>query len=1582
MADMIESMEILEQNSKRRHLLGRIAAVVTAFAVLAACLVPVLAQIEWPTRITRFERYDPVYTEYVEPGTAQEDLSLPEYLRAVISLNELDLDQDTFVQAQPEVDTSDGYTHYDYYYYGYVAPADAEEKYESGKLAVYTIYYAAQDGSGTVGETAHRVYGSINGSQNVWFACDETGEITDVILDVPVTWNGDYDPDTAGEYTFTAEFEDYTYKGSNPTAVITVYDGSALEEDGEEEETAILCTCDLGTNELSADHAEDCPCYEVAEEILCTCDLKTNDMGSDHASDCPMYILEMTDCHCGTDGEAIAEDNYPWQHNVDCVYYSPIECMCREQVEVTYEEDMDGETYISTIVVPGNFTHVHDETNTDCPLYGKNTVTIEKQDKTARSAQLMGGTTSVMSVEDAKEIFAYQEETGSALYSALGMISIVEGSEQSTAASASALSANGGGSNDTSMDNYMRTNTPTSNNGEFRSDYAGTTIPGTWIDYVNTIWMNKAANAFAWTADADTGAYNNWIWSGGVATGSGNAASTANAIPTKSSSNVWVVYSGEQLRYALLNFSSGDTIQLGGNINLNGDDYNWETVAVSGYKSLTLDGNGYTIYNLGMYNTTNSTYTVFLSGVTEGMTVTDITFSTAKLIGANDESGTGIFRFTTSGSNASLRYMTMTNVTVQDSVFYQNNTSGMVSPFGRISATGSASRSGMIPRISNCSTIGNYIYSTDHCAGFSFGAGGAYYARDPGYNESNWGQFTNCYSVDNLLCGTGGHSAGFSSCNGEGAMFESCFSVNEIYGSAAVGGFLGGLTSHANNCYSSGKLEGYSVLGGFAFAYVTNVSDNAERHFTNCYSTMLVGLRTNPARQGGFSSTLVYEKEVETEYHDEYQTNCYAAGEVGNFDLDMANPKTVGGYLDILDNEQQVTPVPDDLYTFDNCYYDKQTTAMREWAAGDTQSISGVTGMLTTELTSASFNGFSNMSDWVLDTQNEEHYPQLAVFANATASDWGSETTANLVKAYSLASTSTVFLDEWKTGYTWTDLGVRSVTEVEWDAPGSGSNNAGAEYTYDTVREIISNFTVTSTSEWTEQIEGGAPSLVTSADGSETTATQTITIDNDSSSGTVVNPGMNWYDIEEIVNGETASRPIRLIAYMSIEAGDNATISSGELYNHRTGVLLTMVDSLTEDLVVGLDDEKSWSSSVEQEWPVVNGADGSEEQVDAYYGVQTENTSFSSTEGAIINTEIWLAELETGGDGGVVVYEEPDTDAEYYYDADSGGWLKAQMAVHVTGEGSENSVSSRKFRGDIPLYPDTSSGRKYIISYYWILEDGRYVTDYKVVTITPGQYSVDMYVYNIVDGSANSSLLYLDVALDHADGSVGYDVSSGITASSESLPWNSEANDNTVKYTTNVTAAWRKATADTKVQKIDLQLYYRDGTLAGEASVEADDIKDGQEITIPTLLYYYLEVVQEGTAERENTMTQIVDVTYTVVEVKDENGIGTGEYYLRFNKLINAPEDEWAGAFSESDDTTGISLPADSADEEIEAYINDLQFDTVITLWVAVTGYELPEVGGIGTIPYIIGGAGLLALAVIGSIMLRRRKRGKEDKGV
>lgn len=1441
---------------------NRVLSLILAITLIVTLISTVIAEIQWPETLNRFERYNPVYSQTVDNGTQRGDLTLPEHLRAEVSIPE-EIDLSTFTQAQPEADTSDGYESYDYYWYGYIAPKNVEELYKNGELAIYTISYADKDNDNVTDKVEYRVYGSVEGSETLWFTCDEQGNITGAILDVPVIWSGDYDAQTAGEYTFKATVDPqsaYSWNGKKPIATVIVKEAAASGD----ETAADIHEASSEGEDVSQNITENEPIEQIPDEVVAD--------GATQEEIIDDVVSLNFPCSCGGENTPNA-----WEHALDCENYSPIECMCREKIEEDeLVEEEDGSSHYEKVIVSGDFTHVHNNEDKDCPLNGTKTIDFTKEN----------GDKSVMAFDEANKIAAAQEN-GEVLYPALGKIELIAGSEQNAKLSIGTRSINGGGTQDVKGDTAMRNEIATTGNSSFLSNYTGNvTIPGTWVDYINTIWMNKAYNKFAWTPAASTSSQSNWSWNGTIANVTvGTVTNNAARIPVKSGTT-WTVYSGQQLKYALTNLVSGDTVKLGANINLNGSNYSWG-VSNMAKKGLIIDGNNKTIYNLGCSDlsdaSTSASYDKFISNYV-AITVKNLTFKTAKIV--SYVKGVGIFD--TRHANGVENLQSFQNVNIEDSMMAAV-TGETVSPFGSIGGSNGATNYNYCV-VSQCTTSGNFLYGSDHMSGFGYLGNG--YAKGTTYR---WSSATNCYSVNNLLCGYGGHSAGFQSCSGENITITNCFTNNEIYGSAAVGGFAGGMNCNITDCYSSGKIEGYQFLGGFTFTFggTVNTLYRNDRVFRRCYSTTLVGLRSNPAYQGGFIENMM-PSEVELSTISTFMYDCYAAGEVGNHDLNTTTNQNVGGFLGAAENAST-------RHTYSRCYYDKQTTAMREWTAGYSKTRSGVTGVLTsttnksgTGLASGTYGttGFTGFTDNTKWTYTAQQYPQLAVFSGATAANWGSDAKANVVKANSLASTSTVFLDTWDTGYDWDDTGIRTENKVSYGrtlASTGKTSHKGYTNTYDTVREIVTDAPVTSTATWSHMIAGGAPTD-TNGDGISDGNSLEVT----GANGIVVEkPGMDWYKISRTVSNQTGFRPIRLTAYMNLEAGDDKNIAAGASYDHRKDVSMTMLDSVKQDLVVGLDDAKIWSSSKTGGYP----------NSKKYWALPTTNmeTPFEASEDAWIYTSIWRAKQTSAG----------------IYETDANGNYVPDLAAKVTGPGTGNgtTMTEQKWNGEVPLYPDTSIARKYVVSYYWMLSDGRYRTDYKVITLEPGEYEISVNVKNANNNTANNKSLHLASGIDY------YTSTTSIPSYTYSFATTDQASTTGVAYTKNSSLAWKKKNSLVTVTKYQLTMTTPEGVVMGTVT-GTGDLKTGDEIIIP-VSYYYNNYLTADPYTQEELSIETLNISYTVKED------ASGGHYLHFNKLINAPSDEYAPALI-GGESTGIPSGA-------LAYINDTQYNINLTLWVTDT---------------------------------------------
>ena len=490
------------------------------------------------------------------------------------------------------------------------------------------------------------------------------------------------------------------------------------------------------------------------------------------------------------------------------------------------------------------------------------------------------------------------------------------------------------------------------------------------------------------------------------------------------------VSTAETLRYALGRFTANvkGAIYLDKDIDLNGANCDWpNTRMVNGQ---TFDGQGHTIYNLGVSAAQQSSRAGFISAAAGAITFQCVNFHNANIINNAittnaPKVGAGIIGYTEEFTGL------IKDVHVFDSLIVCSEQGGSV--LGRVNALGGTIR--------NCSAIDCVVFGRDHVGSLT---AALVRTKDVVLNVDH------CFTTDCVVISTGTHSGGFISC-GSGLDISDCFTDVSVYGMSKTGVFTGALngTVNINNCFASGFIEGSTSVGGF-IGVLEQASSADKIHITSSYSTALTGLNYSGELMGGFAGS------VESGVEEAVFTDCYAAGEVGDVNTvitdDGTQTSSVGGFIgDILGTQ----------VSFVNCYYDKQLTAMRERGVGlnpNTIDTSGIKGVLTTNTvksgagltdapsTTKGFLGFSNPSSWICDSANGQ-LAELAVFSDAKTTDWP-KGYSDLVKAYSKSSTAGVTLNTWDYRYD-TDTGA-----------------VGAQVlpvtTYDTVRDITSGFNLTS----------------------------------------------------------------------------------------------------------------------------------------------------------------------------------------------------------------------------------------------------------------------------------------------------------------------------------------------------------------------------------------------------------------------------------------------------------------------------------------------------------------------------------------
>ncbi|NCC42334.1 MAG: hypothetical protein EOM18_01815, partial [Clostridia bacterium] len=897
----------------------------------------------------------------------------------------------------------------------------------------------------------------------------------------------------------------------------------------------------------------------------------------------------------------------------ECENYLPEEKGCYDFQAVFPEEQYVISCEIPTIMVivavtctcrdeSGELVGVHDPENQACVLYGEEAVILTMPD----------GTVLITSASDAE------------IYMAAGAVLV------SKVMSARATE----GENSLLMMNYMqaeideisaKADTEIYNTGIITGQEASDIgLSYAWWKYVNRIWKYKALDKFSWTVDPKDSLGNVLKKWGGTASFMPASAehlpeNEPDVIPTSSISGktiTYTVYYGEQLRYALeheavnkIKTYTQIVINLQNDINLDGATQNWTTVSLyqAGYPRLQINGNNHTIYNFGKFHQKNESGVIGTTPennqyhgagmviATGGMEVSDIKFESVMIVASKDSKApsVGILGKTEAaiGNWAIRKPSTISNVTIDHSLFYSGMQESNVSPMGVFNLN--TNNMGGKPAIrgatvTQCSLEGNYIYGGNHAAGLTVG--------------NYMGTTSNTYVIDTLIATYGGHSGGFMSCNvgsvdsfhhtlaeGESgiATITNCFAEVDMYAAVDSGGFVGLFSGDITNCFSTGKLEGFCRCGGFSSA-TSNSGVYGNANITRCYSTTLVGLREESQYMGGFHSTATmgqYPRLTNYKF-----TDCYAAGEVGDINVSASDSATAqevrhdGGFFSSVESGRGTNDV-----TAGNCYYDKQTTAMREKMVAEYQygntvpsQVGNVSGVLTSQYqkkdgtvvyglasgtydagATEGFRGFSDNSHW---SYQSGYYPQLNVFANASVGNGWNAKQCQTAASYSKASASTAALNNWAEGYTWSSLGVRSSDDTIMDHT-SGNHKLGKE-SYDTVRSMTTDARLTASSAFTSRFGDTKTVDMTDKRTGTTEKVSSFTYENASHHlAMITNPGMDWADVKD--SSGSGKRVMRLISVMAVGAGSDQYVYAGTKYDHRADVSLTGSISVVPNLVVG-----------------------------------------------------------------------------------------------------------------------------------------------------------------------------------------------------------------------------------------------------------------------------------------------------------------------------------------------------------------------------------------------------------------------------
>lgn len=569
-------------------------------------------------------------------------------------------------------------------------------------------------------------------------------------------------------------------------------------------------------------------------------------------------------------------------------------------------------------------------------------------------------------------------------------------------------------------------------------------------------------------------------------------------------------------------------MRINADIDCNGNAYNFTTWSSSAV-NLEVEGNNHTIYNFHASRPSSAEKHGIFGNVTNNFTMRNLHFANCYL-----EAGSkvGIVGHTNNGIT------TLENTGMTDCYIQSINPGD---PGGKTGFVGMPQTiDNPVNTIGARSTFKNvYAKNSAIIGDMHIGSVAGFYA---------YVDFTDCYSDNNTVISTGGHSGAFAGCTNEASNYLRCWSNSTIYGNSQVGGFTSGfdgLGSSYKDCFSSGVVEGEAEIGGFVgFAnYYRWPGYPGATTFENCYSTCMVGMNYHASKAGGFIG-LISATAMSASFK-----NCYAAGEVGSIDTDPTTATDCGGFAGVVEANANVS--------YDKCFYDIQNTAMKGKAVGSAALLS-VTRSEDGSLVTSTFNGIQGLSTSamtngdVLFPANFEHskglYPQLTAMTNHDSVSF---------RAQSAASTATVFCDEW-----------------------ADISTAG----YDTVRDTMRNFCFSSSEPFTSNPKFNKAHVPSSevkdisweVDGAYSPIDQTtrvVQLSQHPYYTTALAPGIEWATAtvryEDESGSATGTRRVRLIPTSLIETGGDKRVDvyhddqgkETTPYDHKEGFATTYLDA-------------------------------------------------------------------------------------------------------------------------------------------------------------------------------------------------------------------------------------------------------------------------------------------------------------------------------------------------------------------------------------------------------------------------------------
>lgn len=641
------------------------------------------------------------------------------------------------------------------------------------------------------------------------------------------------------------------------------------------------------------------------------------------------------------------------------------------------------------------------------------------------------------------------------------------------------------------------------------------------------------------------------------------------------------------------------------------------------------------------------------------------------------------------------------------------------------------------------------------------------------------------------------------------AWFENCYTSGSIEGSTKIGGFVGMI-------FDDPRAYDLKYESGMA------THNRGIAVFKNCYSTSSVGMQYSGSNVGGFVGIIRGniqggDDAGNTDVKQHIFENCYAAGEVGGITTNTAttkNTNSIGGFVGSYANynssaygntptNSYLTPVSkvNNTAVMINSYYDKQTTAMRERDIGYYNStnqgslvgtLSGLIGVYTKSSKVKRTPGLTdtvNMKDDVWDNSMSDYYPQLKTLTNYPGDNAPNDLVEKMKYErhlkyynYSLASTAAVLLDHY-----------------DYDLDESGNLVLADSLVYDTVRDITSKFEFTTDYDndiaWKNDTGRNDESGFYDNIGSDGNG---FTVSYEDSSGAVQKkehnpnvmkivqdntdedkykcpefaPGKQWVTVTTGSGDKAGQRDLRLLPTAYLNAGgvlevnvvpddnDASKVLRNEVkldgnllsgFNHYAGVAYALTDTIR----MGDDD-------------IYNA-----QKVSKYSADDTD--SFVLHGGYLLTGDSTAVGLNSSGE----MYDQKFAVTGQDNNSSSGKTMikvfytqkrHISESQFVLEEGNEitDSFELEKWSGNAD-FTSNDAGYYYMV-YYWRLNDGRYLTDKKLVKIKS-----ESHTFEIITGIINEEHTVWDTSSnDGFKAPIDQYVTDDITVSDDGDTWDKD----------------------------------------------------------------------------------------------------------------------------------------------------------------------------------------------------------------